>query len=461
LSDEPSSPKVFTVSELTGQITTLLEGHFDFIWIEGEISNFSAPVSGHYYMALKDERAQIRAVMFRPQVRYLRFMPENGMRVIAQGRVSVYAPRGEYQLILDYLEPMGVGALALAFEQLKRKLAAQGLFDPAIKRPLPYLPRRVAVVTSPTGAAIRDFLKIIHRRFVNLEVVVVPVRVQGEGASKDIVKGIELANAFTKADVLVLTRGGGSLEDLWAFNQEEVALAIRRSNIPVVSAVGHEIDITISDLAADLRAPTPSAAAELLVVEKEVLERRVKEAKGRSVSIISRILEQAKQDLSGLRHRVKDPRRRLAEYWMRLDEAHTRTARAMGAILRNNRLRLGTEQRALKSHSPVRRIHAARERMVFKWQGLVAAARGLCQEKRNRLRLMETQVANLSPLGVLKRGYSITRKLPEGTLLTDASQVGVGDQVDVLLARGALGCRVEQRSSRFKDKRGGRRTDLN
>jgi exodeoxyribonuclease VII large subunit len=455
LSQEPSAPKVFTVSELTGKIMSLLEAHFDFVWIEGEISNFSAPVSGHYYMALKDDRSQIRAVMFRPQVRYLRFIPENGMRVIAQGKVSVYAPRGEYQLILDYLEPMGVGALALAFEQLKRKLAAQGLFDTSIKRPLPYLPQRVAVVTSPTGAAIRDFLKIVHRRFANLEVVVVPVRVQGEGASKEIVKGIELANELTRADVLVLTRGGGSLEDLWAFNEEEVAFAIRRSKIPVVSAVGHEIDITISDLAADMRAPTPSAAAELLVVEKEVLEGRVKEAKGRSVAALSRILEQAKEGLSGLRHRLKDPRRRLAECWMRLDEAHTRTARVIGIIVRNNRLRLEAERRALTTNSPMRPILAARERVIFRWQGLVAAEKRLCQEQRNRLRLMDAQMANLSPLGVLKRGYSITRKVPEGTLVTDAARVGVGDQVEVLLAKGALGCRVEQRSGYAAGKRQG------
>jgi len=448
LSHEPSSPKVFTVSELTGQIMSLLETHFNFIWIEGEISNFSAPVSGHFYMALKDERSQIRAVMFRPQVRYLRFTPENGMRVIAQGKVNVYAPRGEYQLILDYLEPMGVGALALAFDQLKRKLAARGLFDAAIKRPLPFLPQRVAVVTSPTGAAVRDFLKIVHRRFANLEGIVVPVRVQGEGASKEIVRGIELANAFTKADVLVLTRGGGSLEDLWAFNEEEVALAIRRSNIPVVSAVGHEIDITISDLAADLRAPTPSAAAELLVMEKEVLQRRVKEASERSVAAVFRTLEQAQEDLSGLNHRLKDPRRRLAECWMQLDDAHTRIVRSLGAIVRNNRLRLEAERRALTSNSPVRRIMAERQRVGFRWQGLMAAEKRICQEQRNRLRLMEAQMANLSPLGVLRRGYSITRKMPEGTLLTDAASVGLGDQVEVVLANGTLACRVEKRSNR-------------
>ncbi|MBW1946243.1 MAG: exodeoxyribonuclease VII large subunit, partial [Deltaproteobacteria bacterium] len=246
------SPRVYSVSSLTEQIKDLLEGNFEFIWIEGEISNFRAPTSGHYYMVLKDEKAQIRAVMFRPQSRYLKFTPEDGMMVVAQGRIGVYQPRGEYQVILDYLEPLGVGALALAFEQLKKKLAAEGLFDEAVKRPLPFLPQRVAVITSPTGAAVRDFLKVIQRRFANIEVIVVPVKVQGEEATGEIVKALEIVNGSLDVDVIVLTRGGGSLEDLWAFNREELAYAIRASKIPVVSAVGHEIDTTISDLAADL-----------------------------------------------------------------------------------------------------------------------------------------------------------------------------------------------------------------
>ncbi|RLB32513.1 MAG: exodeoxyribonuclease VII large subunit, partial [Deltaproteobacteria bacterium] len=272
---ENQKGKIYTVSRLTEEIKELLEGTFDFIWVEGEISNFRIPTSGHYYMALKDERAQIRAIMFRPQARYLKFTPEDGMRVIAQGRIGVYEPRGEYQIILDYLEPLGVGALALAFEQLKKKLAAQGIFDEKVKKPLPFLPQKVAVITSPTGAAIRDFLKIIHRRFANIEIIIVPVKVQGDQAAAEIVEAIEIVNRELDVDVIVLTRGGGSLEDLWAFNEEKVALAIRASKVPVVSAVGHEIDTTISDLAADLRAPTPSAAAEILVVEKESLKNRI------------------------------------------------------------------------------------------------------------------------------------------------------------------------------------------
>jgi len=228
LLQDNQNPKIYSVTDLTKEIQDLIEDRFDFVWVEGEISNFSAPASGHYYMVLKDEKSQIRAVMFRLQARYLKFLPENGMKVIVQGRIGVYAPRGEYQIILDYLEPMGVGALALAFEQLKKKLAAQGLFDQDIKKPLPFLPQRVAVITSPTGAAIQDFLKIIRRRFANIEIVVVPVRVQGEEATQDMVDALELVNRELKTDVIVLTRGGGSLEDLWAFNREELAIAISR-----------------------------------------------------------------------------------------------------------------------------------------------------------------------------------------------------------------------------------------
>ena len=285
---EIQSPKVYEVFELTELITALLEKRFDFIWVEGEISNFSAPRSGHYYMVLKDDRAQIRSVMFRMQARYLKFLPENGMKVLAQGRISVYAPRGEYQLILDYLEPIGSGALALAFEQVKQKLSKQGLFDPSVKKPLPFLPKKLVLVTSPTGAAVRDFLKVVERRFANLDIRIVPVRVQGDQACGDMVQALEFINRNLEADVIVLTRGGGSLEDLWPFNQEELAVAIRGSKIPVVSAVGHEIDLTISDMAADFRAPTPSAAAELLVAEKESLEKHVQELKSRLVNEIQK-----------------------------------------------------------------------------------------------------------------------------------------------------------------------------
>ena len=299
--------KIYTVSQLNEEIKLLLETSFDFVWVEGEISNFRAPLSGHFYMALKDEKAQIKAVMFRPQSRYLKFLPEDGMKVLAQGRVGVYEPRGEYQIVLDYLEPLGVGALALAFEQLKKKLAALGLFDEKIKKPLPFLPQRVAVITSPTGAAVRDFLKVIGRRFANIEIIIMPVKVQGDEAAGEMVEALGWVNRHLDVDVIVLTRGGGSLEDLWAFNHEELAHAIRASRIPVVSAVGHEVDITISDLAADLRAPTPSAAAELLVAEKESLEEELAQCRSRLIATLKSSISSQKTQSQSAGKRASRP----------------------------------------------------------------------------------------------------------------------------------------------------------
>ena len=438
------SPRVYSVSSLTEQIKELLEGHFEFIWIEGEISNFRAPTSGHYYMVLKDAKAQIRAVMFRPQSRYLKFTPEDGMMVVAQGRIGVYQPRGEYQVILDYLEPLGVGALALAFEQLKKKLAAEGLFDEAVKRPLPFLPQRVAVITSPTGAAVRDFLKVIQRRFANIEVIVVPVKVQGEEATGEIVKALEIVNGSLDVDVIVLTRGGGSLEDLWAFNREELAYAIRASKIPVVSAVGHEIDTTISDLAADLRAPTPSAAAELLVAEKETLRERLVEHQARLVSVIRHQLALAQGRLGLLSRQIRDPRRRLADIWMRLDDMHQRMMRGMDFMAKGRKRGLASEVRALLTHSPVHRLASLKQQRDFHVRALTLAMAGRLKEHRMQVSLMKERLKDLSPFSILNRGYSITRKLPEKTVLRDVSGVREGDRVTVSLAEGEMECGVEK-----------------
>ena len=441
---ENQNPKVYSVSELTEEIQDLLENRFDFVWVEGEISNFSAPVSGHYYMVLKDEKAQIRAVMFRLQARYLKFLPENGMKVIVQGRVGVYPPRGEYQIILDYLEPMGVGALALAFEQLKKKLAAQGIFDKEIKKPLPLLPQRVAVITSPTGAAISDFLKVIRRRFANIEIIIIPVRVQGEGATEDMVEALDLVNRELKVDVIVLTRGGGSLEDLWAFNKEELALAIRRSRTPVVSAVGHEIDLTISDLAADFRAPTPSVAAELLVMEKESIINRLDEMRSRLVTGINQNIKNQTQELYRLSKRIQDPRKRLADIWMRLDENYSRLIRLMDLIVLDIRKSVNAEERALLLRSPMNMITSMRQRLSFQKTSLAQGIDKQLGIKQTTLSLLEKRMKDLSPLSILKRGYSITRKLPEKWVIRYASSVQKGDQVQVLLAEGELECRIEK-----------------
>ena len=443
MSLENPSPKVYKVTELTKEIQNILEDRFDFVWVEGEISNFSAPASGHFYMVLKDKKTQIRAVMFRLQARYLKFRPENGMHVLVQGRVGVYPPRGEYQIILDYMEPMGVGALALAFEQLKKKLAAEGVFDEDIKKPLPFLPQRVAVITSPSGAAIQDFLKIIRRRFSNIEITIVPVRVQGDGACSDMVNALERVNRELDVDVIVLTRGGGSLEDLWAFNEEDLALAIRRSHIPVVSAVGHEIDLTISDLAADFRAPTPSAAAELLVIEKESLLDRLDEIRARLLSGISQEIRKSVQDLNRLTNRLKDPRKRLDETWMRLDDIRSRIGRLIDLAIRDRRNKIGAEEHTLRAYSPMNRVSAIGQQLNFQTTSLSRVMASLIRDRQLSLSSLEKRMSDLSPLSILKRGYSITRKLPEKNVLKDTSGVEKEDRVQVLLAEGELTCRIE------------------
>jgi len=444
---ENQSPKIYTVSALTEEIKEVLEGHFDFVWVEGEISNFRSPSSGHYYMVLKDEKAQIRAVMFRPQTRYLKFTPEDGMKVIAQGRIGIYPPRGEYQIILDYLEPLGIGALALAFEQLKKKLAAEGLFDEEMKRPLPFLPQRVAVITSPTGAAIRDFLKIIHRRFANIEIIVIPVKVQGDEATAEMVEALETVNRELKVDVIVLTRGGGSLEDLWAFNHEELARAIRASHIPVVSAVGHEIDITISDLAADFRAPTPSAAAELLVIEKESLIERLKEIRGRLESHTKAYLGNLNQRMMLLAKGLRDPRKRMAETWMRLDELHGWLLRLMGLTIKERQKNMTAQGRALLLYSPIKLLGSLEQRIDFHRRALILMILKRLKENRMGLSHLGERIKDLNPTSVMERGYSITRKLPERIILRDVSGLKKGDHVNVTLAKGELDCQIEKITS--------------
>ena len=441
---EHSKTTIYSVSALSQEIKNLLEGSFDFVWVEGELSNFRNPSSGHYYMVIKDEKAQIRAVMFRPQARYLKFMPEEGMKVIVQGRVGVYEPRGEYQLILDYMEPLGVGALALAFEQLKRKLADQGVFDESVKKPLPFLPQKVAVITSPTGAAIRDFLKIIHRRFANIEIILVPVKVQGEGAAEEMAEALETVNRELVVDVIVLTRGGGSLEDLWAFNSEALALAIRASRIPVVSAVGHEIDVTISDLAADFRAPTPSAAAELLAAEKESLEARIEQSRGRLGTALRAYVSGRRERLRLISRGLRDPRKRLADSWMDLEGLHIRLARVMELALKARKKSLSGEARALMLHSPLSRIQGHRQKTDFLKRSLILLTLKKLKDLRMTLSLGRGKIGSMSPLAVLERGYSITRKLPEGWVVRFSGEIQKGDQVSVRLARGEVQCSVEK-----------------
>src|SRR5262245_51686346 len=327
---------ILTVSEVSERIKSVLEDTFVDIWIEGELSNLRTPSSWHSYLTLKDEHSQIRAVLCKMQRRYLRFDPKDWMLVIARGRISLYEPRGEYQLVVDYLEPKGVGALQIAFEQLKVRLAQAGLFDPTRKRPLPTLPRSIGIVTSPTGAVIRDMLQILRRRFANLHVCVYPVRVQGNGAAEEITRGIETLNRYPGIDVIIVARGGGGLEDLWAFNEETVARAIYASKIPVISAVGHEIDYTIADFVADVRAPTPSAAAELVIRNKSELHTEIHAVAQRLQRAMRYRLETLRARLEACQQRrvLKDPWAPLRTLEQRIDELNVRLARAIGAHLR-------------------------------------------------------------------------------------------------------------------------------
>jgi exodeoxyribonuclease VII large subunit len=432
-------PKIFTVSRLTAEIKSLLEGEFDLIWVEGEISNFSCPSSGHFYMSLKDDRSQIRAVMFRPQARYLKFTPEDGMMTIARGRIGVYEPRGEYQIILDYLEPLGVGALAAAFEQVKKKLALEGIFDADQKRPIPFLPQRIALITSPTGAAIRDFLHIAGRRMPNLDITIVPARVQGDEAAGDIVEALELVNReLEDIEVIVLTRGGGSLEDLWPFNREEVAYAIRRSRIPVVSAVGHEVDLTISDLAADLRAPTPSGAAELLVREREVLIRDLTAFSSRLKTAMEGMLSRTQDRIQNLSARMRDPRRGLADTWLKLDDLYGRVLTQGKGFIKDKRTELKSAKERLMLNSPFQAIALRTQETGFHAHALIQAISGYLKARRKDVFGFTEKLESLSPLSILKRGYSITQRLPDMTIIKDSTQVNPGNKIEILLARGTI-----------------------
>jgi exodeoxyribonuclease VII large subunit len=490
--------KLYTVAELSLAVKGLLESSFPDVWVTGEVSNFRAAASGHYYFTLKDASAQLRAVCFRNQARYLKFKPQDGLSVIARGRLSVYEVRGEYQLNVEYLEPAGVGALQFAFDQLKRKLAAEGLFDDTRKRPLPVLPRAVGIVTSPSGAAVRDILRVIKRRFPNMNVFLYPATVQGGSAAAEIVEGIEYFNQHPIVDVMIVGRGGGSLEDLWPFNEEIVARAIAASKIPIISAVGHETDFTIADFVADLRAPTPSAAAELVVHRKEDFLAEVQNRVRHMSQNIRLRISEARAGLTELRmHRAfQHLPARVQERSQRIDEALAEMERSLRARLDTVGRRLLELTGQLLRFEPSRlleirwvqiqqresqvgriesemnmligeRLHASREAWMGASSGVtrydihgtlqlrlaaVHARQTGLQEKiariltegRHRVAHYQSLLDERSPLTILNRGYSITRD-GENKIVRDAAQVEPGDELSIRLARGELGATVRER----------------
>lgn len=451
MTGEPAGPRggapgrrVLTVSELTRALKAELEPRFEGLWVTGEISNLRVTTAGHIYFTLKDEGAQLRAVLFRNRLRRLRFEPADGQAVLAFGSLEVYAARGEYQLVCEVLEPRGLGALQLAFEQLKRRLEAEGLFEATRKRPLPPFPRRVGLVTSPTGAALRDFLRVATRRWPGLQVTICPVRVQGDAAAAEIAGALHELGRRGDLDVVVLARGGGSLEDLWAFNEEVVARAIAACKVPVVSAVGHETDVTIADFVADRRAATPSAAAELVVPDRAEVERRLRTLASRLRRGLAVRLGRARERLADLGRRrvLTDPARVVRDGHRRVDELAARLERAVRRRLGEARTRLGALGRVLRPETL--RAALARDRRLLDQlhRRLAHAARAGLADRRRQLAAAAGRLEALSPLACLARGYSICTT-PAGHVLTRAAEVAAGHAVRVRLAEGSLGCRVE------------------
>jgi len=435
---------ILTVSELTREIKDILEMQFADILVEGEISNFKVPPSGHIYFTLKDDFSQIRVVLFKNQARRLRFSPEDGLHVICRGRVSLYEKRGEYQLILEEMEPKGIGALQLAFLQLKERLEREGFFDPSRKRPIPMIPQKIGIVTSPTGAVIRDMLQIIERRFENVHLALYPVRVQGEGAASEIAKGIEYFNEQKEVDVIILARGGGSLEDLWAFNEEELARAIFYSQIPIVSAVGHETDYTISDFVADVRAPTPSAAAELVVKDKRDVKNTLQFLEVRLGSEVLQILQEGRTHLSHLNKRLKDPRKRIEEDFLKVDDLSNRFLFLTSWIVKTKREKHLHLYEGLFLRNPNQKVKNLRRFISETEKRLLQNIKHSIEIWRQKLQGRMGQLDSLSPLSILQRGYSITRKIPSLEILRDSNQVKEKDRVEVRLFRGTLVCGVEK-----------------
>ncbi|ARW81899.1 exodeoxyribonuclease VII large subunit [Aeromonas salmonicida] len=437
--------QVFTVTRLNSAVRMILEQDLGLVWLTGELSNLAMPSSGHWYFSLKDLGAQVRCAMFKGNNRRVAFRPQDGMQVLVQARVSLYEPRGDYQLIIESMQPAGDGVLALRFEELKRRLGAEGLFDEGRKRPLPREPRAVGLVTSATGAALHDMLTVLKRRAPDLPIFIYPTQVQGSAAIGQIVAAIALANRRAEVDVLIVGRGGGSLEDLWCFNEEGVARAIANSAIPVISAVGHEVDVTISDFAADLRAPTPSAAAELVAPDQSARAQRLAHLWQRLVQAMNRHQTAARHGFVLLQKRLdhQDPKRRLEQQSQRLDELSARLQQLLNQRLHQGERRLANLELRLQAKSPERLLAIGRRRHQLAQERLHALIAKRQDQASHRLAMLTARLDGVSPLATLGRGYSITRT-QSGDVINRAAQVNAGQTLVTTLAEGHLQVRVEE-----------------
>jgi exodeoxyribonuclease VII large subunit len=437
------SGAILSVSEFTSLIRASLEGVFQDVWVEGEISNLRTPASGHVYCSLKDESSQIRAVLFRSSAVRMRFALQNGMHVIVRGRLTVYEPRGEYQILIEAVEPKGIGALQVAFDQLRVRLSAEGLFDPLRKKPLPRFPRIIGVVTSRDGAALKDILSVLGRRWPTLHILIAPVQVQGEPAAQQIAEALDLLNAQGLAEVIILGRGGGSLEDLWTFNEEVVVRAVAASRIPVVSAVGHETDMTLTDAAADLRAPTPSVAAEMVVpVFSEVVDNladltmRLERAMARHCSSEHRRLDSSSKGLSCIQFRVREKIQQVDD----MTDCLIEKVRS-GVLAESDRVR--RTNRELDKLSPFVMVRRNLAMVPLLFKRLERQMYALAATRRRRIEATAARLNSLSPLAVLGRGYGLLTKMSDGSVVKRAQDVRIGEDIGVRLADGKLNCLVK------------------
>ncbi|MDH5446418.1 MAG: exodeoxyribonuclease VII large subunit [Gammaproteobacteria bacterium] len=434
---------IYNVSRLNREVRQLLDGGFPLLWLEAEISNLVRPASGHLYFSLKDDKAQVRCAMFRNRNLNLGFKPQNGMQVLVRAKVTMYEPRGDFQLIIEHLEEAGAGALRRAFDELKLRLDKEGLFNSAHKKPLPALPNSVGVITSPSGAAVRDIITTLKRRFPSLPIIVYPVSVQGEGAGPQIAEMIKRVNQRGECDIIILARGGGSLEDLWAFNEEIVARAIYASSIPIVTGVGHEIDFTIADFVADQRAPTPTAAAELISPDQEEWLLKLKNLSQRLGWLMKNQLRQQQQAVTNLEKRLQHPGRRLHNMAQRLDELELRLQRAGHNLLRHTRSRLQHSHERLQQHNPAHRLLGLNEKNHNLSRRLATAMQHSFKLRHQTLYRLVHSLDAVSPLATLGRGYAIVTN-EKGQIIRQAKQLKTGDPVRTRLAEGQLYCQVTE-----------------
>jgi exodeoxyribonuclease VII large subunit len=451
-SDRPAPVRerdVYTVSRLNKEVRLLLESGMPMLWLEGELSNFAAPASGHWYFSLKDSQAQVRCAMWRQRNSLLRFRPKEGMHVLARARVGLYEPRGEYQLIVEHLEEAGEGALKREFEKLKSRLAAEGLFAAEPKRALPAVPRRIGVVSSPTGAAIHDILRVLRARFPAAGVLLYPTAVQGAAAVPEIVRAIEAASRRRECDLLIVARGGGSLEDLWCFNDERVARAIAACRLPTISGVGHEVDVTIADFVADLRAPTPSAAALAAVPDKSAWLELLAQLETRFAGAMGRALRARMLALAALTQRlqISHPGARLAQHAQRLDDLDLRLRSALRGALLHHQQRLEILGTRLWRENPRYRLEALCAHAATLRQRMVTALAGRLNSLEQRLALAARTLGAVSPLATLSRGFAVVTRVDDGALLRDASQAPPGTEIEARLSKGRLRATVRAHSS--------------